>query len=44
MQNVALANWVIDNVIIPYQKHLEETKDEKTKKDLHAQSHKKGNN
>lgn len=41
MQNVSFANWVIDSVIAPYQKHLEESKREKAKKEIHSQSHKK---
>ena len=44
MQNVAFLDWVIDSVITPYQKHLEESKYEKAKKNIHAQSDKKGNN
>ena len=40
--NPAFVNWIIDSVIMPYQKHLEESKHEKAKKEIHAQSSKKG--
>lgn len=42
MSNVSFVNWVIDSVIIPYQKHLEESKNEKTKKEIHVKGRKKG--
>ena len=42
MSNVGFANWVIDSIIIPYQKHLEESKNEKTKKEIHVKGRKKG--
>ena len=38
--NPILIKWTIDNVIGPYQKHLEETKREKTKKKISPKSHK----
>ncbi len=37
--NQGFINWVIESVIEPYQKHLEETKDEKTKKEVRAKCH-----
>lgn len=38
-----LIKWTIENVIGPYQKHLEETKREKTKKKISPESHKARN-